>query len=74
MAEGASAKDAAMKGDKMIGIAVGKGFKLVGTRLVRDHAATEAKLDLCARLRRRNSKKSKPVSPAKAHSVKVSRV
>lgn len=41
----------------MKGVAV-PGFKIdKNGKVVRDHAAADAKLDLCARLRKKNSKK-----------------
>lgn len=44
----------------MAGIKLGAGFKLdKAGKVVRDHAAREAKLDLCTRLKRKNSRKVK---------------
>jgi hypothetical protein len=40
-----------MKGIKL------PGFKIVSGKVVKDHAAAEAKLDLSTRLKRKNSKK-----------------
>ncbi len=40
---------------------IGKDFKVVNGKVVRDTAAAEAKLDVSLRLKRRNSKKVKPV-------------
>jgi hypothetical protein len=43
-----------------IGTALGSGYKLdKNGRIIKDHAAAEAKLDLCTRLKRRGSKKIK---------------
>jgi hypothetical protein len=39
-------------------------FKLVGNRLVKDERIAEAKLDLCTRLKRKNSKKVRAVKPS----------
>lgn len=48
---------------------VGSGYRVTvkngKTVLEKDHAGAEAKLDLCARLRRKHSKKIRPVKPAK---------
>jgi hypothetical protein len=42
------------------GTALGSGYKLdKNGRIVKDHTAAEAKLDLCTRLKRRGSKKIK---------------
>lgn len=44
----------------MKGIKLGSGYKLdKNGQIVKDHAASEAKLDLCTRLKRRGSKKIK---------------
>jgi hypothetical protein len=43
-----------------IGTALGSGYKLdKDGRIIKDHAAAEAKLDLCTRLKRRGSRKIK---------------
>lgn len=49
----------------MKGISIGSGFKLDGNKVVRDHAAGEAKLNVSLRLKRRNSKKIRPVRKGK---------
>ncbi len=41
--------------------ALGPGFKLKGNKIVKDERAAEMKLDLCTRLKRKNSKKIRPV-------------
>ena len=43
----------------MTGIHIGKDFKLVGGKVVKDHAAAEKKLDVSTRLKRRASKRVK---------------
>lgn len=46
---------------KKRGVAI-PGYKLDKSgRIVKDHAAADAKLDLCTRLKKRSSKKVKPV-------------
>lgn len=40
---------------------LGPEFKIVGNKVVRDEKAADAKLDLCTRLRKRNSKKTRVV-------------
>lgn len=42
---------------------LGKGFKLKGNKIVKDEAAIEAKLDVSTRIKRRTSKKVRPVKP-----------
>lgn len=46
-------------------VKLGKEFALKGNKIVKDEKASEAKLDLCTRLRRRTSKKVRPVKPIK---------
>lgn len=49
---------------KLKGIRIGSGFKLSKDgKLDPDHAAREAKLDLCTRLKRRNSKRVRVAKP-----------
>jgi hypothetical protein len=44
--------------DKKVGFSLGAGFKLSPDgKIVADSAASDAKLDLCTRLKRRSSKK-----------------
>ncbi len=40
---------------------IGKDFKVVNGKVVKDVAASEARLNVSLRLKRRNSKKVKPV-------------
>jgi hypothetical protein len=49
------------------GISIGSGFKIDAQgRVVKDHAASEAKLNVSLRLKRRNSQKVRPVRRTKS--------
>ncbi len=47
-------------------IKLGKDFKVVNGKVVRDIAAQEARLDVSTRLKRRGSKKVRPVKRGSA--------
>ncbi len=44
---------------------LGPGYKVVGGKVVKDERAVEARLDVSTRLKRRRSKKVRPVKPVK---------
>jgi hypothetical protein len=50
--------------DKKVGFSLGAGYVVVDGKIVKSESATLAKLDLCARLRRKHSKRVrvKPVA------------
>jgi hypothetical protein len=49
---------------KLKGTKLGPGFKLDKEgRIIKDYASSEAKLDVCTRLKRRGSKRIKAVKP-----------